>query len=310
MKISYEKICKKFATPVANSHGIFSCRESLLVKISRGNADTDCACGECAPWAGFGCEKISEAEEFLAKISNRDLSALPSIPDTLPCLAHAISAAEFFLKNPRERNAPEPPPTERAKLLRRELASAPAELLADAERERNAHGFSVFKVKIGLGEPVEELRFCEKILSNAPAGTQWRFDANGAFSTEILPALVELSAAPALEFFEQALPPSQENDAKIFALAEKTEAKFALDESIREPDSFTFPRGGTRVVAVVKPALSGDFFRLLDWLERTDSDAPPVVISTAFENSPAGRAALFLACSRVAKNRRRAFGLG
>jgi len=309
MKISYEKICGEFKTPVATARGVFSQRESLLVKISRGN-DTDCAFGECAPWSGFGCETISEAEKFLAKISEREWDELPRIPAALPCLAHAISAAAFFLKNPQKRDMPKPAASECARLLRRSRETLPQEIIETATQERDELGVSVFKIKIGLNDAREELSFCEKILALTPAGMLWRFDANGAFSKEILPALVELSTAPALDFFEQPLPPSPENDAEIFALAEKTNAKFALDESIREPDKFPFPRNGTRIVAVVKPALSGDFSRLLNWLALAGTNAPDVVISTAFENSSAGRDALFLACASVEKSRRRAFGLG
>jgi len=308
MKISYEKICGEFKTPVATARGVFSQRESLLVKISRGNDNY--AFGECAPWTGFACETISEAENFLTKISEREWDEPPSVPDALPCLAHAISAATFFLKNPQKRNAPKPPASDCARLLRRSRETNPEEIIETATREREVHGNSVFKIKIGQNDTREELSFCEKILALAPAGTLWRFDANGAFSKEILPALVELSAAPALDFFEQPLLPSLKNDAEIFALAEKTNAKFALDESVRVPDKFPFPRGGTRVVAVVKPALSGDFSRLLNWLALAGTNAPSVVISTAFENSSAGRDALFLACASVEKSRCRAFGLG
>lgn len=305
MRVDFEKISRPLDAPVATSRGIFTRRESLLVKISQPR-DGVSAAGECAPWLGFGCETLARAERFLEKISGRDLPALPPVPDDLPCLAHALSAAAFFLKNPDAKNAPEPPPSARAKLLRRDVPETPPEkILALAARERELHGFSVFKIKIGLRDADDEIRFCEKLLADAPAGMRFRFDANGAFSKKILPALVALSAAPALEFFEQPLPPAPENDAEIFSCAEKFGAKFALDESVRAPDAFPT---ATPVVAVVKPALAGDFQKLLAWLAR--ADAAPVVVSTVFENSAAGRAALFLACSRVAKNRRRAFGLG
>ena len=303
MRFSFEKISKEFPVPVETSAGTFPRRESLLVRLE--NEHGDAAYGECAPWLGFGLETLADAENFLRSLDGR---VPEKIPAALPCLAHAFSAARFFLENPAAAHAlPEalPPPSARAKLLPRRRDDSPGKLLADAARERE-RGFSVFKIKIGLAREREELRFCEKILADAPAGTRFRFDANGALSADSLPALAELSRAPALEFFEQPLPPNPKNDAQIFAEAERRNSRFALDESVRENPS-AFPRE-THVVAVVKPLFVADFPALLAWLE--NPRGADVVISTAFENSLAGTLALRLACARLAPARRRAFGLG
>lgn len=299
MRFSCRKISVPFPVPVRTSRGAFPRRESLVVALT--DESGRAAGGECAPWIGFGCETLADAENFLKRLGG---NVPEKIPARLPCLAHAFSAAKFFSENPELRGTPPPDAAGRARLLPRSREDAPEKILADAARERE-NGFRVFKIKIGLAETTDELRFCEKILRGAPAGTQFRFDANGAFPEKILPELCRISAAPALEFFEQPLPPTPENDEKIFSAAEKFGGKFALDESVRAP--WTFPRD-TRVAAVVKPLLIGDFPRLLAWLE--DPAGADVVISTVFENSDAGRDALRLACARVAENRRRAAGLG
>lgn len=305
MRFSFEKISVPFSVPVKTSRGVFPRRESLVVTLTPedgGRREAAAGSGECAPWIGFGCESLGDAENFLRTLRG---NAPEKIPARFPCLAHAFSAAKFFSEHPELRGLPPPKNSERARLLPRSREDSPEKILSVLARERE-NGFRVFKIKIGLGgEPAEELNFCEKILRGVPAGTRIRFDANGAFPEKILPALCALSAAPALEFFEQPLPPSPENDGKIFAAAEKCGGKFALDESVRAP--WAFPRE-TPVVAVVKPLLIGDFPRLLAWLE-TPAGAD-VVVSSVFENSAAGRDALFLACSRVAGKRRRAFGLG
>lgn len=299
MNFSYEKISRKFPVPVKTATGIFPVRESILVSLTA--PDGNIASGECAPWQGFGSETLDEADAFLRKLNG---NTPETIPATLPCLAHAFSAAHFFLKNPPLRERSAPPVNSCAKLLRRSREHSPEELLADLARERE-NGYSVFKVKIGLGDSSAELDFCEKLLQSAPRETRIRLDANGSFSEKALPALVALSNFPALEFVEQPLSPSPENDALIFEFAEKTDARFALDESVREP--WTFPQN-SRVVAVVKPLLVADFPKLLSWLECPHG--PQTVISTIFENTPSGKDSLYLACSRLAENRRRAFGLG
>lgn len=299
MRFSCKKISKPFGVPVKTSRGTFPCRESLLVRIEDDFGAF--SCGEIAPWDGFGCETLVEAEAFLQRCGAR----VPAeIPENLPCTAHAFSSAKFFLENPDCRNISVPEKRLCAKLIRRSREDSPEKILEEIARKHSS-GFSVFKIKIGLAAETAELNFCEKILCGVPAGTQVRFDANGAFSAAALPRIAELSALPSADFFEQPLPPSSENDAKIFDFSDGTGAKFALDESVREP--WAFPRS-TRVVAVVKPLLVSDFRRLLAWLENVHG--ADVVISTVFENTSAGTDALRLACSRVAENRRRPFGLG
>lgn len=299
MRFSFEKLSKNLGVPVESSLGIFPVRESLLVKIEDDFGNS--ACGECAPWAGFGCGTVEQSEAFLEKCGGK----MPSeIPTDLPCVAHAFSAAKFFLETQAGRNILRPENKLCAKLIRRSREETPACISEKILRERE-NGFSVFKVKIGLEKAAAELRFCEKILTAAPAGTRIRFDANGAFTEEILPELARLSESSAVEYFEQPLPATERNDAEIFEFSACTNAKFALDESVREP--WAFPQN-TRVVAVVKPLLVADFPRLLAWLE--NPAGPAVALSTVFENSFAGANVLHLACEHLATSRFRAFGLG
>jgi O-succinylbenzoate synthase len=299
MRFSYEKVAAPFDVPVNTSRGLFPFRESIIVTVETGEGRS--VRGEVAPWPGFSCETLCEAESFLEHCCSR----VPAmIPKNLPCTAHAFSALKFFLENPEAQSRSVPPENHCARLIRRFPETDSDRILDEILRERE-NNYSVFKLKIGLRDQKSELKFCEKILECVPKGVQIRFDANGSFSEAVLPALAELSVFPTLEFFEQPLPPSKENDVRILDFAANTNTKLALDESVSEP--WTLPQE-TPVVAVVKPLCVADFPRLLSWLE-----APcgaDVVVSTLFENSPAGKSALYLACSLLAKNRRRAFGMG
>ena len=299
MRFSYEKVAVPFAVPVNTSRGLFPFRESIIVTVETEEGAS--VRGEIAPWPDFGCETFSEAEAFL-KSCRTQVPAI--IPKNLPCTAHAFSALKFFLENPEAQSRSVPPENHCARLIRRFPEMDSDRILDEILRERE-NNYSVFKLKIGLRDQKSELKFCEKILECVPKGVQIRFDANGSFSESVLPALAELSVFPTLEFFEQPLPPSKENDVRILDFAANTNTKLALDESVREP--WRFPQE-TSVVAVVKPLCVADFPRLLSWLE--DSRGADVVVSTVFENSAAGKSALYLACSLLAKNRRRAFGMG
>lgn len=295
MHFSYEKIRRPFPVPVRTAQGLFPQRESLLITLSDGENSGK---GECAPWPGFGCETLDEAAAFIESCNG----FLPEkIPSALPCLGHAVSAALFFCENPWMRDLP--PPSVRTKLISRSLESSPDAILETLTRERR-NGFSSFKIKIGLTAPEEELRFCEKLLADVPEKVTLRLDANGGFDPTFLPALAALSEFRSLEFVEQPLPATAENDARVFALAEKG-GRFALDESVREP--WTFPKSSP-VVAVVKPLFVSDYPRLLAWL--AEKNGPRVVISTSFENSEAGRDALLCAAASVCSKRRLSVGFG
>lgn len=295
MNFSYKKISRAFPVPVRTAQGLFTQRESLLITLSDGENSGE---GECAPWPGFGCELLDDAETFLKSCNG----FLPEkIPSDLPCLGHAVSAALFFCENPWMRDLP--PPNECTRLISRSIENSAEEIIKTLTREHR-NGFTSFKIKIGLTSPEEELRFCEKLLAGVPEKVTLRLDANGGFDTTFLPALADLSGFRSLEFVEQPLPATAENDARVFALAEKGR-RFALDESVREP--WMFPKSSP-VVAVIKPLFVSDYSRLLAWL--SENNGPRVVISTAFENSEAGRDALLCAAASCCAKRCLSGGFG
>lgn len=303
--LTFSRYSRRFRVPLETARGVAETREGLLISLQ--DAHGNAAHAEIAPWEGFACETLREAENILTK-----LAAKPLPPEKLyemlepenafPCTHHAISAAQFFLRNRESLNAPEPPNAKICKLILRNSATSPETVFEQIIRSRE-DGFRSFKIKIGLAAPDDEIRFCEKILSlsakNFPEA-RIRFDANGAWnSPEALPAFAPLCAFPQLEFIEQPLSATPENDAAVYALPPQFSAKIALDESLREP--WKMPTG-TPVVAVVKPLLVGDFPRLRAWLLPKEN-APRFVISSVFETET-GRNTLRFLCAENADNPR------
>lgn len=309
--LRYSRYSRRFRVPVKTARSIAETREGILVELEdeTGNRVST----EIAPWEGFGCESLDDAETAL-----RNLAAAPFplekideilAPGTFPCTYHALSAGFFFSKNPESLKAPEAPNERICKLVLRRDGDSTETLIEQIRRFRK-ESFRTFKLKIGLTPLDDEIRFCKKILmlvaENFPE-IKIRFDANGAWNSALtLEKLTALNAFPQLDFIEQPLAASPENDAAIYALPSEIAAKIALDESLREP--WQMPTG-TSVVAVVKPLLVGDFFRLRKWLS-PEENAPRFVISSVFETE-CGRAVLRALCSATRSNPRAlAAGIG
>ena len=301
IRISWRRESRRFRVPVQTARGIFETRESILLTLadSCGNAGE----GEIAPWQGFGCENLDDAENFLraaqrSRIFAEDFfSALPAKTRAFPCTRHAFEAAKFFLENPEMRDAPEPEGF--AQLISRLPGNA-----FSAEKFVAFSGSSktrIFKIKIGLEPLAEELKFCRNVLRTATelGNVKIRFDANGAWNgADALDAISELNAFSALDFVEQPLAATSANDALIFSLPRERAEKIALDESLREP--WKIPEDAA-IVAVVKPLLVGDFLRLREWLG--SETGARYVISTVFENG-AGADVLRFLCRENEKNPR------
>lgn len=309
-QLRYIRYCRHFRTPVKTSRGSTKTREGIFVSLE--STGKPRVTTEIAPWDGFSCESLDNAERLLKKLASTPLSIgqLPEIIENIhafPCTRHALSAASFFFEKPGLLDTPEPQNKHICKLILRDSDKLPETVFEQIQHSRN-NGFRTFKIKIGLNPIDDEIRFCEKILcfaeNNFPK-IQIRFDANGAWNDKAaLEILKPLNRFLQLEFIEQPLAATSENDDVIYNLPPERAAKIALDESLREP--WKMP-SDTNVVAVIKPLLIGDFFRLRKWL--TSGNTPHFVISSVFETE-CGRKVLSELCDFVkSSSRALAFGI-
>lgn len=293
LTLDTEHRSREFRTPVKTARGNASRRESIVLTLRHQNGKI--GRGEIAPWEGFGCESLDDARTALRALAGTLLPENPTdlpaaAPENCPCTRHALAAAAFFLENPDAAEAPEPPENAVCRLIPRRADDVPDALFRKILQHAAASGTRAFKIKIGFDALENEIALCRKLLETAAQAVpeiRLRFDANGAWNTPAaLDAFVPLTAFPQLEFIEQPLAATPENDAAVLALPRERAAKIALDESLREP--WKLP-DETPVIAVVKPLLIGDFFRLRRWL--SCGNAPKFVISSVFETD-AGRAVL------------------
>lgn len=131
------------------------------------------------------------------------------------------------------------------------------------------------KWKVAAADDDLERRLLEALLARLPAGGHLRLDANGGWDRHTAAAWAEqLAQDPRLEWFEQPLPP--EDQQGLMRLASRVPV--ALDESLRCSPALI--EAGWPGWQVRRPLAEGDPRPLLRELER---GRPRLMLSTAFE---------------------------
>jgi O-succinylbenzoate synthase len=101
-------------------------------------------------------------------------------------------------------------------------------------------GFRVFKWKVGVGDPADELGLLDELCGRLPPGGRLRLDANGAWERRVAERWLERCAGRPVEFVEQpvAAPPGASArdraraDDLLRGLAGAFPTPLALDESL------------------------------------------------------------------------------
>lgn len=304
--------CRPFLTPLQTSHGRWENREGLILRFE--DEVGGVSFGEVAPIPWFGTETMDQVWAFCDRFPRHFSPAqLADIPDTLPACQFGFGVARTpvadawpkqFLSGASEKPGFYPP-TDICALL-------PAGAAALHHWQKLwQQGHHTFKWKIGVAPVEEELPMFQKLVEALPAEAMLRLDANGGLRPEV--AVLWLSACDAvsqkIEFVEQPLSP----DLMLEWLPQiqgRFETEIALDESVATVQQLqrVFRQVGDQVVYVVKPAIAGCPWRLLDFCVQHRLD---VVLSSALE-TPVGRNIVFELAHRLwtAGVPRRALGFG
>jgi O-succinylbenzoate synthase len=283
--IVWRRYRRRFRVPLRTGAGVFHEREGILVRVKfPGGAGS--GAGEIAPWPGFGCETLGDAETFL-----RDYRG-GAVPRELPCVCAAVEMAWNSLCSPFS-----PAVLRSAALLAggREAGAGSLrslESLAALLEARRAAGFSTFKLKI-TGEPDSpSLHIARTLLHSLKENERLRLDANGS-----LPALapwLPLLEDPRLEFLEQPFSPARMDAERTAPAPAEISLRFvrklALDESVS--CAAPLPENWPGFV-VIKPAFLMDWDLFREWRRRHPET--PVIYSSAFETSVGREALLRLA---------------
>lgn len=291
-----------FRAAMRTAHGPWTEREGVMVRLE--NEAGVVGYGEAAviPW--FGTETADDAEAACRQLGNAvDEGGLAAVPVRLAGLRHALVAAQNHLqeetKNESGRGGIPPlapfSPIKAAGSYRGIAALLPAGRAALAQvRPKIEAGFRVFKWKVGMGDPADELGLLDDLCAVLPTGAKLRLDANGAWERRVAERWLERCADRPVEFVEQPIASDARGaDDLLLGLAGDFPTPIALDESlVGEGDVERWVGAGWPGVFVVKPSLFGDVRRALARLATAKAD---VVFSSALETAVGAREALQLA---------------
>jgi muconate cycloisomerase len=204
-----------FKEPYVTARGTLTQREMVLLRIR--DDDGVEGLGEAVPLSLRGGVTVAEVVKEL-----EGLEGLGNVPDGLSLPARcAVTTALIDLKEKREGDDAWHAPVR----CNATLVSGPPEAVA-AEAERwAADGFETFKLKVGTGDDVAQVRAVREAVGET---ARIRLDANAAWSldeaTEILAAIEPLG----IELVEQPV----ETIAEARELAKRTRIWLSGDESI------------------------------------------------------------------------------
>lgn len=301
-RFAYRRYQLPFRQPVRTAHGLWAEREGLLLQLE--NEAGVRTLGEVAPISWFGTETVDEAEEVCRGLGSEvGETTLALVPERCVCLRHALSAA---LRRSAE------PSIEGKKALPVAALLSAGRVAFDQIEPKAEAGFRVFKWKVGVGDPADELAMLDDLLAKLPDGAKLRLDANGAWDRRKAERWLERCADRPVEFIEQPCYAEASQDAArvddmLLGLANDYPTPIALDESIvSSGDVSRWLDRGWPGVFVIKPVLLGDARATIARLEKAKAH---VVFSSALETAVGAKAALRLAFAFGGEPRALGFGV-
>jgi len=288
LRFDFRPYGRPFRQPLQTAHGPWAQREGLLLRFEdeRGRVRF----GEIAPIPWFGTETLVQAREWCDRFPRHfSPEQIDDIPDSLPACQFGFGAAiphPKSLSQAWERDLPLENLGYDPHAICALLPTGAAALSGwQGIWER---GHRTFKWKIGVAPLEEELALFQRLVATVPSALRLRLDANGGLTAEAAESwLAVCDRAPIpIEFLEQPLSPDTVLD-WLPQVAGKFATAIALDESVATFQQLqrVYQRVSDRVVYVVKPAIAGFPYQLLDFCLQHRLD---VVFSSALE-TPVGR---------------------
>ena len=276
----------RFREPYVTARGRLDRRELVLLRLTDANGRV--GLGETTALSLRGGRAIAAIARELEGVD----WAAPYAPEPSPEARCAIATAVLDLELQRSEQAGDSEPLP----VNATLSAGPPGAVAEAAAEWRERGFTTFKLKVGSGDDVAQVRAVREALG---AGPRIRVDANGTWSLpearSRLAALEELE----IELCEQPVATLEE----MAELRKDTPVPLAADESVASrADAVRARELGACDLATVKLAkVGGPDVAAEDW-------GLPVYVSSALEG-PVGIAAAAHAARRARRPAGVAHGL-
>ena len=275
------------------ARGTITERRGIILRLE---AEGRHAYAELLPLEHFGTESLEQATEFVSGLREVSAASLQDIPENLPATRFALESALLELES--EDWCAE---YHRDRMPLSKLLPANEKILHVLD-EGIRDGFSIFKMKIGIGDFGEELQRVQSVIGRFTGEHRLRIDANEGLSVaEAERWLDHLEGLP-VEFLEQPL--KRDMVEETIAVSERYSTEIALDEAIASTeDMIRCWDAGFRGVYASKPLRLGELEKFLEWRSRSKAK---ISYSTVFETAIGSVFGVKLAASDPVNN----FGLG
>jgi o-succinylbenzoate synthase len=275
LKVEFRCYQRPFKQPLQTHHGLWEVRQGIILRLSD---RPQTSWGEIAPLEAFGSESFEQALQFCQSLTEIDRHKISQIP------AH-LSACRFGFESACEGVKDHAPVRELtySNLLPAGVAAIEAWRALRDTREGSLwnQGARTFKWKIGVAPIQQELAIFEELVTDLPAQTKLRLDANGGLNWEESNLWLQKCDRYGVEFLEQPLPPNQFD--AMLQLSQHYKTPIALDESVATIEQLErCYELGWRGIFVVKAAIAGSPSRLRSFCQNHAID---IVWSSVFETA-------------------------
>ncbi|NTV72418.1 MAG: o-succinylbenzoate synthase [Azonexaceae bacterium] len=244
--------------PWQTSRGEFNQREGRLLRLQ--SADGLTGWGDCAPLPEFGISEAS-ATAFAEECAHLDLVAQQA---GLPLNAWLSGEPPVGFVTVNRNFGP--------------ILKCSAEALIDTA---NA-GFSLLKLKVGVGPVSDEIAALHQLARSLPTGMLLRLDANRAWNFADAQTFVASCAGLPIEGLEEPL--SEPTPDLLQKLQSIADFPLAIDESIHLLDTHFFRHPPVRRI-VIKPARHGGLLASVELALRARASGLDVVITSSLESA-------------------------
>lgn len=288
MKASIERYLLEFKRPAGTSRGVLNTKETFILKISDAGR---VGVGECAIFRGLSSDDVPDYEEklnWLVDNINEDADVIENQLKDYPSIWFGYEQAILNLKNGKNLYFPSEFTQGKASMKINGLIwMGNVDFMQEQIQDKLANGFSCIKLKIGT-DWNSEREILQEIRKKFPADKiELRVDANGGFSFEEAPKVLQELADLQIHSIEQ--PIKAGNISQMFELCKSTPIPIALDEELIGVNNFEDKKQLLEEIKpqfiILKPALVGGFKGSDEWIELAENLGIGWWITSALESN-------------------------
>ncbi|MEA1931610.1 MAG: o-succinylbenzoate synthase [Euryarchaeota archaeon] len=292
----------RLQSPLGTAAGEITERRGFLIGLSEGETR---GVGEATPLPGW-TESYEACQRTLNEISATDAATAIEQPDPTetPAAAHAVDLALLDLAAQRDGrplaavlrkhgfDTDEPIPD--SVPVNATIGDGTVEETVDAATAAVEEGFDWLKLKVGVGEPEEDLTRVQAVHNAVDDGVSLRLDANGAWDRSTARRLVDRLAETGIGYLEQPLPTE---DLAGLAELRGRGVDIAVDESLAATSVEAVVEAGAADVVVIKPMAVGGPSRAVELAAVARSAGVEPVVTTTVDGVVARTAAVHVAAA-------------